>query len=285
MIKKTDYVGGAGIVSKHISGTGADVLFTTVVGNDSLGSFAQDDLAKTKIRSNFIVDETRPTTNKNLFIAENHRLLKVDTLDNRTISNEIQKKIQKSIKKSYADLVILSDFRHGIFNKYTIPEIVSSIPSNTFKVADSQVASRWGNITEYQNFDLITPNEKEARFALADQDSTVGHLSEEIRRKCAAKNTFLTLGAKGLIAIKEDTSEEKINYFVLDTFSSKVVDTVGSGDALLAYGSLVLKATGCILTAAIIGSLAASCATEIDGNLPVSRDKILQKLEELQNQY
>ena len=88
-----------------------------------------------------------------------------------------------------------------------------------------------------------------------------------------------------MIAIKEDTSEEKINYFVLDTFSSNVVDTVGSGDALLAYGSLVLKATGCILTAAIIGSLAASCATEIDGNLPVSRDKILQKLEELQNQY
>ena len=38
-------------------------------------------------------------------------------------------------------------------------------------VADSQVASRWGNITEFRGFDLITPNEREARFALADQDS------------------------------------------------------------------------------------------------------------------
>ena len=65
-----------------------------------------------------------------------------------------------------------------------------------------------------------------------------------------------------MIAIKEDTSEEKINYFVLDTFSSKVVD-IGSGDALLAYGSLVLKAR-CILTAAI-WIACASCATEIDG--------------------
>ena len=42
-----------------------------------------------------------------------------------------------------------------------------------FKVADSQVASRWGNITEFKNFDLITPNEREARFALADQDSGI----------------------------------------------------------------------------------------------------------------
>ncbi len=282
--EKTDYVGGAGIVAKHLNETGSNVFFTSVIGNDELGRFAQNDLKKHKINSNFIVDDTRPTTNKNLFIAENHRLLKVDTLDNRTISKEIQSKIQNAIKNNYADVVILSDFRHGIFNKFTIPDIVSSIPKNVFKVADSQVASRWGNITEYQDFDLITPNEKEARFALADQDSTVGHLSEEIRKKCSAKNTFLTLGAKGLIAIKDFANNQKSNYFVLDTFSSRVVDTVGSGDALLAYGSLVLKATDCILTASIIGSIAASCATEIDGNLPVSKDKIINKLNEIEKQ-
>ena len=79
-------------------------------------------------------------------------------------------------------------------------------------------------------------------------------------------------------------SNQKSNYFVLDTFSSSVVDTVGSGDALLAYGSLVLKATNCILSAAIIGSIAASCATEIDGNLPVSKDKIINKLNEIEKQ-
>ena len=36
-------------------------------------------------------------------------------------------------------------------------------------VADSQVASRWGNILEFQGFDLITPNEREARFSLASR--------------------------------------------------------------------------------------------------------------------
>ena len=40
------------------------------------------------------------------------------------------------------------------------------------KVADSQVASR-GNILDFKSFDLITPNEKEARFSMADQDSSV----------------------------------------------------------------------------------------------------------------
>ena len=82
--KKTDYVGGAGIVAKHLNETDANV-FTSVIGNDELGKFALEDLKKHKINSNFIIDDTRPTTNKNLFIAENHRLLKVDTLDNGTI--------------------------------------------------------------------------------------------------------------------------------------------------------------------------------------------------------
>ncbi|MEM9142736.1 MAG: ribonuclease III domain-containing protein, partial [Bacteroidota bacterium] len=43
-----------------------------------------------------------------------------------------------------------------------------------------QVASRWGNITQFKGFDLITPNEREARFAMADQDSGVRQLSSEL---------------------------------------------------------------------------------------------------------
>ena len=49
-----------------------------------------------------------------------------------------------------------------------------------FTVADSQVASRWGNILEFKGFDLITPNEREARFALADQDTGVRPLAARL---------------------------------------------------------------------------------------------------------
>ena len=97
--------------------------------------------------------------------------MKVDTIDNTPISEDILNKICDNIKKIKSDIIILSDFRHGIFNKYSIKKIINSIPNKKFKVADSQVASRWGNIIDFKKFDLITPNEKEARFSLADQDS------------------------------------------------------------------------------------------------------------------
>ena len=56
------------------------------------------------------------------------------------------------------------------------------------------MASRWGNITEFQGFDLITPNEREARFALADQDSGIRPLAAKLYDEAKCKTLILKLG-------------------------------------------------------------------------------------------
>src|SRR3990167_5373777 len=136
--KKVDYVGGAAIVAKHLKAAGADVTFSTVLGNDALKDFVLDDLEKAGVDVHAIIDETRPTTNKNAIIAEGYRLLKIDTLDNRSISSKNVGQLKKQISQTRADAVVFSDFRHGIFNRNTIPELVSAIPADTYRVADSQ---------------------------------------------------------------------------------------------------------------------------------------------------
>ena len=178
--RKIDYVGGAGVVAKHLRAAGAEVTFSTVLGNDAYKSFVLDDLNTFGVHCLPIIDETRPTTNKNAIVADGYRLLKVDTLDNRSISDKIVEQLRRQIADTKADAVVFSDFRHGIFNRGTIPQLISAIPDGTFRVADSQVASRWGNILEFEGFDLITPNEREARFALGDQDSVVRPLALEL---------------------------------------------------------------------------------------------------------
>ena len=72
---------------------------------------------------------------------------------------------------------------------------------SVFRVADSQVASRWGNILEFQGFDLITPNEREARFALGDQDTCPAAGAEALRAgNC--RDLILKLGERGLITYR-----------------------------------------------------------------------------------
>ena len=88
-----------------------------MLGKDSLGDFVLGDLENCGIEVNAIRDESRPTTNKNVFIASGYRLLKVDSLDNRPISTRYLNHLCDSVSKTESDILVFSDFRHGIFNR------------------------------------------------------------------------------------------------------------------------------------------------------------------------
>ncbi len=273
-----DYIGGAAIVAQHLRAAGAKVTFSTVLGNDRLKDFVIDGLQVSGVKVNAIIDDTRPTTNKNAFIAGGYRLLKVDTLDNRPISEDIINQLVREISNSTADAVVFSDFRHGIFNRLSLPAMIRALPLKTFKVADSQVASRWGNITEFKDFDLITPNEREARFALGDQDSTVGRLAALLYEAVRFNNLILKLGDRGVFCKAQSIGTNDC-YFSIDSFAANVVDPVGAGDALLAYASLTMLATKNLVTSSILGSMAAAAECEYDGNIPITPEKVMAKID------
>jgi rfaE bifunctional protein kinase chain/domain len=279
--RQVDFVGGAGIVAKHLKMAGAEVRFTTMLGDDALKDYVLKDLADYGVECDAIIDRTRPTTQKNLFTAGGYRMLKVDKVDNRPVSDKTLGQFAKSIASSKSEVMVFSDFRHGIFNGRTIPVLAAAIPSGLLRVADSQVASRWGNILEFQGFDLITPNEREARFSMGDQDSTVRPLALELYRKANCKFLILKMGERGIITYRAPDPNVR-SFLTVDSLTEDVVDAVGAGDALLAYASLSLARGGGPVTASILGSVAAAIACERDGNEPISPEEVLKKLAQVQ---
>jgi rfaE bifunctional protein kinase chain/domain len=277
--RRDDYIGGAAVVAEHIRAAGAEVVFSTVLGDDRFKDFVLNGLESRGIECRAVVDATRPTTNKNAIVAGGYRLLKLDTLDNRSISDEILERLAAGIRDIQCDAIVFSDFRHGIFNRRTIPRLIGAVASGVFKVADSQVASRWGNITDFQDFDLITPNEREARFALADQDSGIRPLASALYDAARCKTLILKLGERGVLTCKSAEHESLDSFIVVDSFVDRVVDAVGAGDALLAYATLAKLATGSDSIATILGSLAAACECEVDGNVPVTPADVLRKID------
>lgn len=279
--EQVDFVGGAAIVAQHLRAAGAEVTFSTVLGEDDAAQFVREELLAAGIECRAVSDPTRPTTRKANFIAAGHRLLKVDEVDNRPISNRTLEQFQGALGETTADVVVFSDFRHGIFGRETIPQLTASIPAGPLRVADSQVASRWGNIVDFQEFDLVTPNEKEARFSLGDQDSVIRPLAAELYRRAACRTLVLKLGERGIITYREHPDRHR-DHFTVDSFAETVVDPVGSGDALLAYTGLTLRATGNPVIASVLGSMAAGVAVERDGNTPVTPEHVLEKLERVE---
>jgi cytidyltransferase-like protein len=282
--RKVDYVGGAGIVAKHLAAAGGRVTFSTVLGEDSYRDFVIDDLKGADIEVNAVIDRSRPTVNKNAIVVGGYRLLKVDTLDNRSISDQILEDITRSVRDVPTDAVVFSDFRHGLFNRRTIPQLVQALPDRCFRVADSQVASRWGNITDFQGFDLITPNEREARFALGDQDSGIRPLASNLYDAARCRLLILKLGERGVLACCSADHESLDSFFVIDSFVDRLVDAVGAGDALLAYATLAMLAVGDAGIATILGSMAAALECECDGNIPVTADDLRSKIDAIERQ-
>lgn len=281
--RQVDYCGGAAVVAKHLRRAGAEVRFSTVLGDDDLKDFVLDDLRAQSITVEPIIDKTRPTTQKSVYIAGGYRMLKVDKLDNRPIGDHIVEQLKTSISQNEVQAVVFSDFRHGIFNRETIPELTANLPASALRVADSQVASRWGNILDFQGFDVITPNEREARFALGDQDSTVRPMALELYKRADCKTLILKLGDRGILTYRAPSVEVR-SFFTVDSFVNNLVDAVGAGDALVSYVTLAMVTTQSSVIASILGSVAAALACEHEGNNPVAPDDVLKKLNAVERQ-
>ncbi len=263
------FTGGAGIVARHVRAAGAAVTFSTVLGDDELRDFALGELGEGGVACRPIIDRTRPTTRKERFITDGHKMLQVDHVDNRPIGERAIRALGDALRDTPAEVVIFSDFRHGIFNRQTLPRLRNDIPPAVLTVADSQVGNRWGNILDFSDFDLLTPNEREARFALGDQDSVVRPLASELFRQARCKNLILKLGERGIIGYRSPGPMPR-EFFTIESFVRTLVDPMGAGDALLAYASLALAVSGNIVTASILGSISAAITCEHQGNVPVT---------------
>jgi len=66
----------------------------------------------------------------------------------------------------------------------------------------------------------------------------------------------------------------------LPALSSRTIDPLGCGDALLATSSLALACGGSLQTAALLGSLAAAVEVQSTGNVPITTDALFEMIAE-----
>jgi len=279
------FVGGAGIVAKHIAAAGARVNLISVLGDDDLGQFAMRDLTDAGVTCHIQVAPGRPTTHKNAVVADGYRLIRIDTVENKTIEDSLIAEMSQELSSTRSDCVLFSDFRHGIFNKATIPIFLGAVRPGTFTVADSQVASRWGNIMDFAGCDMLTPNEEEVRFALGDQDSVIRPLGSALYELVKCKILMLKVGDRGMLTFRNSmVVDDRRSFFAIDSLAREsILDPVGSGDALLAYATLTQISTGNEAIASIIGSIAAGIECEFEGNIPITPEHVTNRLRELES--
>ena len=95
---KVNYIGGSAIVAAHSSSLGAKTHLISVTGKDDSKKFLIKKLKKIGVTYNLFEDESRPTTLKRRYRANNKTLLRVSKLIQSSISKKIENEILKKLK-------------------------------------------------------------------------------------------------------------------------------------------------------------------------------------------
>jgi len=277
------FIGGAGIVSAHAASLGANVYYFGVSGNDEARGYALGKLEEYGVNSHLILDESRPTTLKLRYRAQEKTLFRVSHLHQDSIGQNLQEKMVREVQKvaSNSSLIVFSDFNYGCLPQALVDAIKNKIKRDDLVMtADSQSSSQTGDISRFSGMNLIMPTEREARIALRNQEDGLVVLLEKLRRKSDVDNIILKLGPDGaLLSVKEKGLSPQIDR--IPALNSSPRDIMGAGDSMLIGASLALALpqtspweAGCI------GSILAAHQVSQIGNIPLNLDRILQEIKD-----
>jgi rfaE bifunctional protein nucleotidyltransferase chain/domain len=178
-----------------------------------------------------------------------------------------------------ADVVIALDFGHGLIDA----QMRRAMEAASFFAVNSQTnaANRGFNpITLYHRADLVCLDDPEARLAVHLQFEPIAMVIDALRAKIESPRFLVTHGRYGAVAWQQWFQASL--YRELPALATRVVDTMGAGDAFFAVAA-PLVAAGCGLeAAAFAGSVAAAIKTSIVGHRrPVGRGELVATIKAL----
>ncbi len=260
------FLGGVGAIANHASQFSNNISLLAMIGDkNNYIEFIKKKISK-KIKAFFYQKKNSSTIEKQKFLDKLtlNKVVGFYKFNDQIISSTEEEKVYNKIKnKLNKDSVILiSDYGHGFISK-NFSKKLSKLKN--FTALNSQVnAANSGthSVKKYFNIDLVIINETELRNELRDKEGDLKKLMTDIAFLNNFKILVVTRGKEGAILYNKKLKK----FFICPAFAEKVVDKIGSGDAMLATIALAYKITKDEEISLLIGSLAAAQQVQFIGN-------------------
>jgi bifunctional ADP-heptose synthase (sugar kinase/adenylyltransferase) len=225
----------------------------------------------------FIYKNNSPTITKKRYVdyISHSKNLGVYSINDSQMNEENKAQLHSFFNELIPnhDLVIVSDYGHGFLSTEAAKQISKQSVFTSLNAQVNAANIGYHTMNNYKNIDCAIINEAELRHELRDKENSVEPLMKELTNSLNIKNIVVTQGSQG--AILYSAIEDK--YYNCPAFAAKVVDKIGSGDAMLALLSCSIQAGFEKDLALFIGSLAAAQSVESIGNsIPVNKVKLLK---------
>ncbi len=284
-IENKEFIGGAAIIAQHVKSLGAKCTFVSVVGTDSTSDFVKRNLQDSQIDTFLLEDASRPTTYKIRYMVENQKILRVSRLKQHNITRELEDSICGFLDEvDNVEGIIISDFVYGVITDKILNKIFEVSKLKNIKVfGDVLCSSQSGNVTKFQNIELITPTEKEARIGLDDRTSGLEALAQKLIKKTNNNNIAITLGSQGILAYSKNKNHINIQSEYFPALEENPVDVAGAGDSVMSGYALAVCQGLNLMEASAFASCLAGISVSRIGNIPIKIDEINNYIQEIIN--
>lgn len=270
------FAGGAFAIANHIAGICDNVHLISVLGSDdSREDFIRDTL-RPNVKTRFFYREDGPTIVKKRYINQylNHKLFEINYLNESFINEATELSIIEYLETMAPqyDLILISDFGHGFITSKIIDIVKKLAKKFAVNTQTNGANAGYNLITKYRNPTYVCLDESEVRLAAQERYADIETIVKTVAQTVKSEYFIATQGRYGSIGIDKTG---KINRSPV--FSTKVVDTVGAGDAFFAFTAPCIAQGMPFDLVTFIGNAVGALAVQIVCNKrPVEKHELLE---------
>ena len=260
-IKKVEFYGGSIPIINNISELHNDITFLSFYKSKKFADKIKKKYSN-KANINLIYEDQFKEIKKNRYIDinNNRKFFEFYDFNNKEYTNfKLLNYLKSNLKKF--DKVIVCDFGHGLIN-----DEVAEILQKKSKFLCINIQTNSGNrgfnlFTKFKKADLLALDEPEIRLGLSARYKSLDKIIYD-KKLQNFKNIMITLGVNGL-ALKL-SGEKKYTFF--PALGSNIIDTIGAGDAVYSYCSMLISNTRNNILIGFFCSIAGAIKTRILGH-------------------
>ena len=170
------------------------------------------------------------------------------------------------------DAVVVTDYGHGMLT----PEIIELLcGSDRFLAVNTQTNAAnqgFNSPSKYARADFLCLSEKELRLEVRNRTKDLRLIVAETAERLSCKQMMVTRGRSGSLCY-----HAKEGFFAIPSFTTRIVDRIGAGDALLAVASLCAAQDVPMEVTGFIGNAVGAQAVETVGNRSVVTPEALAR--------
>lgn len=271
-------LGGAANVATNLVALKSRTQLIGVCGKDEAAGQLKKTFKQYGLNpAGLVTDAKRPTTIKTRIMSMGQQLLRLDRERDDHLKGDAAEKLLAKIDKALeqCDAMILSDYDKGVLHTALCQKIIALGRKRRVPIV---VDPKGVQYRKYKGATVIKPNQKEAEAASGHKircEASLAEAAKHIQRITQPEALVITRGSRGVTVFARRRKPVS-----LPAFAHSVYDVTGAGDTFIAVMSLALAAGAEVAQAAALGNLAGSIVVGKLGASTVSREELIEGLDE-----